>query len=237
MASSARHARLASVAGPEQLTRSLAHSPGVAVAARAARTERVLVPRNASDSRSEGGSSPGPQPRPRPRPHAHAHPPLKFRRSVGLCVFSRSHENKVFAARRRDDTSGSWQLPQVRFSCGWGERGGRGEQRGSSLTLSSHSSVTCLISYHFSGWHRSAGEPAGGGIQGVGGRDGTYGVSRWGVGGVGAWGRGSLTRVSLLLQGIRSELVRVVKVRFLRWLMRGEQRGGWGGVTSGEGVG
>ena len=125
MASSARHARLASVAGPEQLTRSLAHSPGVAVAARAARTERVLVPRNASDSRSEGGSSPGPQPRPRPRPHAHAHPPLKFRRSVGLCVFSRSHENKVFAARRRDDTSGSWQLPQVRFSCGWGERVGR----------------------------------------------------------------------------------------------------------------
>ena len=39
--------------------------------------------------------------------------PFAFRRSVGLCIFSRSHGNKVFAARRRDDKSGSWQLPQV----------------------------------------------------------------------------------------------------------------------------
>ena len=40
-------------------------------------------------------------------------PPLVYRRSVGLCIFSKSQGNKVFAARRRDDASGSWQLPQV----------------------------------------------------------------------------------------------------------------------------
>lgn len=42
-------------------------------------------------------------------------PPFAFRRSVGLCIFSRTQGNKVFAARRRDDRSGSWQLPQVRW--------------------------------------------------------------------------------------------------------------------------
>jgi len=46
-------------------------------------------------------------------------PPFAFRRSVGLCIFSRTQGNKVFAARRRDDRSGSWQLPQVRWMDGW----------------------------------------------------------------------------------------------------------------------
>jgi hypothetical protein len=46
-------------------------------------------------------------------------PPFAFRRSVGLCIFSRTQGNKVFAARRRDDRSGSWQLPQVRLMDGW----------------------------------------------------------------------------------------------------------------------
>jgi putative (di)nucleoside polyphosphate hydrolase len=35
-----------------------------------------------------------------------------FRRSVGLCIYSKYHENKVFAARRRDDSSGCFQMPQ-----------------------------------------------------------------------------------------------------------------------------
>jgi len=43
-------------------------------------------------------------------------------------------------------------------------------------------------SSHFSGWHRSAGEPAGGGIQGVGGRDGTVYSGSWRTrGGLTGW--------------------------------------------------
>ena len=35
----------------------------------------------------------------------------EFRRGVGLCIYR--SDGLVFAARRMDDTSGSWQMPQV----------------------------------------------------------------------------------------------------------------------------
>ena len=94
---------------------------------------------------------------------------------------------------------------------GWGGRGAEqlspGEHRGAGqrpfvtrknappsspfIVTSSHLSPRLTRqpgSSHFSGWHRSAGEPAGGGIQGVGGRDGTVYSGSWRTrGGLTGW--------------------------------------------------
>mmetsp|Transcript_8255 Transcript_8255/g.22369 ORF Transcript_8255/g.22369 Transcript_8255/m.22369 type:complete len:209 (-) Transcript_8255:201-827(-) len=108
-------------------------------------------------------------------------PPFAFRRSVGLCIFSRTQGNKVFAARRRDDRSGSWQLPQVRWLV-----------RSASIfdiryltfdTPTCHRSLAPRHIHHVyrpnddidndrAGRHRPAGEPADGRASGAGGGDG-----------------------------------------------------------------
>lgn len=74
---------------------------------RATRATRAPRPARAAQTNRDRGQT--------VKPEREVVPPFAFRRSVGLCIFSRTQGNKVFAARRRDDRSGSWQLPQVRW--------------------------------------------------------------------------------------------------------------------------